>query len=79
LDSDTISKQPEKEALEIIYWIMAKNSGNSLENESIGMTIKLYSARGDSNDTLDVTTLESTVSYSISSYIKGVANEYLEI
>ena len=57
---------------------MTRNSGDSLEDESIGMTIKLYLALGDSNGPLDVITLESTVLCSISS-IKYMANEYLEI
>jgi len=58
---------------------MTRNSGDSLEGESIGTTIKIYSTRGDSDGPLDVSTLESIVWCSISSSIKGVANEYLEI
>ena len=48
-DSDTNSKQPEKEVLETIYWTLARNSGDSLKDELIGITIKLGSTQGDSN------------------------------
>jgi len=58
---------------------MIRNSGDSLEDESIRTIIKLYSARGDSDGSLDVSTLESTVWYSVSSSIKSMANEYLDI
>ena len=64
LDSNTSSKQSEKEkALEIICWIMARNSSESLEDESIGTIIKLYSSQGNSNDLLGTAgVLGSTIS-----------------
>jgi len=54
---------------------MARNSSDLLEYALIGTTIKLYSARGNSDGPLDVMTLESTVSDSLSSSIKGVTND----
>jgi len=72
LNSDTNSKQSEKdEALETIYWILARNSGDSLSDESIGTIIKLYSVQGDSNSllgTVDVlgSTISSTSSLALS-------------
>ena len=48
-DSDTNSKQLEKEVLETSCWILARNSGDSLKDELVGMTIKLGSTQGDSN------------------------------
>ena len=44
-DSDANSKQPEKEVLETICWTLARNSGDSLKDELIGITIKLGSAQ----------------------------------
>jgi len=42
---------------------MARYSGDSKEDESIGMTIKLYSAQGNSNNLLDIEgVLGSTIS-----------------
>ena len=58
---------------------MARNSSDSPEDALIGTTIKLYSARENSDGPLDVTTIKSNVSCSVSSSIKGVSNEYLEI
>ena len=57
LDSDENFKQLEKEALKIICYIMPMNSGDSLEDELIRMTIKSCSTRGDSDGLLDYVTI----------------------
>ena len=73
------SKQPVKEeALETTCG-SKQETLMTQEDDSVKMIIKLCSTLGDSDGSLDVTMLESIVSWSISSSIKGVAYEYLKI
>ena len=56
-----------RRARETICWILARNSGVSLKDESLGTTIKLYSAQGDSNGLLStVSVLGSIISSTLS-------------
>jgi len=69
LDSYTNSKQPKKEALESICWIMTRNSGDSLQDESIGAIIKLYLSQENLNNLLGIVGVLGSTLLSTSSLV----------